>query len=86
MFLIIKKAMNIIEKLYLLFKTLNMNDNNVEKCHSISTGFIRKLADLFFMIVGEKESTNIPLSKMYCLGKSETLTRINRSIYLELDG
>ena len=52
-----------LEKLYNLVKTLNMNDENKEKCRSVSTDFIRKLTDFFFIIIVEKASTNIPLSK-----------------------
>ena len=54
-----------LEKFYNLVKTLNMNDDNMEKCCGVSTDFIRKLVDLFFIIIGEKAPTNIPLSKMY---------------------
>ena len=61
----IKNKMNIIEKLYLLVKILNMKYNNDKKCYGISTDSIRKLTDLFFIIIGEKVSTNIPLRKMY---------------------
>ena len=47
----IKKKINVIEKLYLPIRTLNMNDDNEEKCHGISIDFIKKLAD-FFIIIG----------------------------------
>ena len=62
-----------------------MNDYNKEKCCGVSTDFIRKLTDLFYIIIGEKISTNIPLSKMYRLGKSTKLTCIYGPMYLELD-
>ena len=52
--IIIKNKMCVMEKLYNLVKTLNMNDENMEKCCGVSTGFIRKLTDLFFTIIGEK--------------------------------
>ena len=62
-----------------------MNDDNKEKCCGVSTDFIRKLTDLFFIIIGEKASTNIPLRKIYCLIKSAALTCIYGPMYLELD-
>ena len=77
--------MSSLEKLYNLVKALNMNDDNKEKCCGVSTDFIRKLTDLFFIIIGEKASTNIPLSKMYRLRKSATLTCLYGTMYLELD-
>ena len=43
--------MSALEKLYNLFKTLNMNNDNEEKCYGVSTDFIRKLADLFFITI-----------------------------------
>ena len=61
--------MNIIEKLYLLVKTFDMNDETEEKCYGVSTDFIRKLTDLFSIIIVEKASTNIPLRKIYHLKK-----------------
>ena len=61
----IKKKMCALEKLYNLVKTFNINDDKTEKCCGVSTNFIRKLADLFFIIIGEKSLTNISLSKMY---------------------
>ena len=74
-----------LEKLYNLVKTLNMNDENKEEFCGVSTDFTRKLTGFFFIIIGEKASTNIPLRKMYCLRKSATLTCLYGSIYLELD-
>ena len=76
--------MSVLEKLYNLVKTLNMNDYNEGKCYGVSTDFIRKLTDLFFISIGEKASTNIPLRKMYRLIKSATLTRLYLPMYLEL--
>ena len=43
----IKKKKSALEKLYNLVKTLNMNDDDVEKCCGVSTYFIRKLTDFF---------------------------------------
>ena len=77
--------MSAMEKLYNLVKTMNINFDNMEKCCGVSTGFIRKLTDLFFIIIGEKASTNIPLSKMYRLRKCATLTCIYGPMYLQLD-
>ena len=68
--------MNIIEKLYIIFKTLNMNDDNKGNCYGVSTDFIRKLTDLFFMVISEKASTNTPLIKMYQLKKDNTYMSI----------
>ena len=56
----IKKKMSVLEKLYNLVKTLNINDYNEKSCHGVSTYFIRKLTDLFFITIGEKALTNIP--------------------------
>ena len=61
--------MNVIEKLYLIVKTLNINDDNEEKCYGVSTNFIRKTTDLFFIIIDEKAPTDIPLRKIYHLKK-----------------
>ena len=36
-----------LEKLYNIVETLNMNNDNVEKCCGVSTDFIRKLTDFF---------------------------------------
>ena len=52
--------MGVLEKLYNLVKTLNINDDNEEKCCGVSTDFIRKLTDLFFITIGEKASTKTP--------------------------
>ena len=73
------------DKLYNLIKALNMNDDNDGKCYGVSNDFIRKLTDLFFITIGEKVLTNIPLSKMYRLRKSATLTHLYEPMYLELD-
>ena len=81
---IIKKRIDL-EKLYNLVKTLNMNDENMEKCCGVSTDFIRKFTDLFFIIIGEKASTKIPLRKMYRLRKVETLICLYGPMFLQLD-
>ena len=60
----IKKEMIVLEKLYNLVKTLNMNDDNEEKCYGVSTNFIRKLTDSFFITIGKKSSTKTPLRKI----------------------
>ena len=52
---------------------------------AVSTDFIRKSTDLFLIIIGEKYSTNIPLSKIYRLRKSATLTCLYGPMYLHLD-
>ena len=39
----------------------------------------------FFISIGEKASTNIPLRNIYRLRKIATLTRIYEPMYLELD-
>ena len=72
-------------KIYNLVKTLNMDDDNEDKCYGVSTDFIRKSTDFFFITIGEKESTNTPLRKIYRLRKSATLTRLYGTMYLELD-
>ena len=46
--------MDVLEKLYLLVRKMNKNEENEEKCYGISTDFIRKPKDLFFIIIGEK--------------------------------
>ena len=68
----IKMKMNVLEKLYLLVKILNMNDDNEEKCYGVSTDFIRKLTGFIFIIIGRKESKNVTLRKMYCFKKCNT--------------
>ena len=76
--------MSALEKVYNLVKTLNINDNNEEKCYVLSTDFIKELID-FFHNYWEKTSKNTPLSKMYRLRKSATLTRLYGPMYFELD-
>ena len=73
------------KKLYNLVKTLNINYDNEEKCCGVSNDFIRRLTGFIYIIIGEKASTNIPLSKIYCLRKSATLTCLYGTMYLELD-
>ena len=75
--------MNVLDKLYVLVKTFNMNDDNEEKYYDVSTDLITKLT--FFIIIGGKASTNISLSKMHCLKKCVTLTCLYYPMYLELD-
>ena len=78
--------MSVLENiLYNLVKALSIYDDNEETFCGVSTDFIRKLRDLFFITISEKESTNIPLSKMYCLRKSATLTCLQIPIHIELD-
>ena len=50
----IKNKMSALKKLYKILKTLTINDDNEKKCYGVSTDFIRKLTDLFFVIIGEK--------------------------------
>ena len=52
--------MSALDKLYNLVKTFNMNDDNKEKCFGVSTDFIRKLTDLFFITIGEKHQQKFP--------------------------
>ena len=80
----IKKKMSVVDKLYNLVKTLNINDDNDKKCFGVSTYFIRKLTGLFFITIGEKTTTNIPMSNIHLLTKSATLTRLYEPMYLEL--
>ena len=72
------------KNLYNLVKKLNTNDDNMKKCCVVSTDFIRKLTDLFFIIIGEKASTKIPLSKLYCLKEIAALKCLYGSMYLQL--
>ena len=60
--------MNVLEKLYLIVKTVNIKDINEGKCFGISTNFIRKLTDLFFITVGEKIN-KYPIEKYLSLKK-----------------
>ena len=62
-----------------------MNDDNEKKCYGVSTDFIRKLTDSFFIAIGKKASTNIPSSKIYRLRKIATLPRLYGPMYLELE-
>ena len=61
----INNKITIIKKLYVLVKTLNVNDNNEENIYGVSTDFIRNLTDLFLIIIGEIASINIPLRNIY---------------------
>ena len=52
--LYIQNKINVLDKLHLLVRTLNMNDDdNEEKVCGISKKIIGKLTDLFFIIFGE---------------------------------
>ena len=62
-----------------------MHDENEENCYGVSTDFIRKLADSFFITIGEKASKKLPSGKMYRLRKSATLTLLYIPMHLELD-
>ena len=71
--------MNFLEKLYIFVRALNMNDDDKEaKLCGISTNFIRKWTDLFFIIISEKASTYLPLNKTYYLRK---FGKTDRSIW-----
>ena len=61
----IKNQINFLDKLYIIVRTLNMNDDTEEKCFGVSTDFIRNFTGLFFIIIVEKAYTKIPLSKIY---------------------
>ena len=80
----IKNKISALKKIYNLVKILNINDGNEKKCYCVSTDFIRKLTG-FFITIGEKTSTNIPLSQMYHVRKGATLTRLYVPMYLNLD-
>ena len=43
----IEKKMSVLKKLCNFFQTLNVNDDNEEKCYGVSSDFIKKLTDLF---------------------------------------
>ena len=77
--------MSVLEELYNLVKTLNMNDENEEKCYGVPTDFIRKLTDLFFITIGEKASTNIHLRKMYRFKKECNTDTSILPMYVDLD-
>ena len=64
---------------------MHINDDNGEKCYGVSTDIIRKLTDLYLITIGEKSSTNIPLSTVYRLRKSTALTHLHELMYLEFD-
>ena len=56
----IKKKIIVLDKLYNLFKTLNVNDDDEEKLYGVSTYFIRKMTYLFFINIGEKHQQTSP--------------------------
>ena len=64
----IKNKRKSLDKLYYIVETLNTNNEDIDKCCGVSTDFISKLT-FFFIIIGEKASTNIPWSKMNRLKK-----------------
>ena len=65
---------------------MNMNDDDNEaKVCDILTKFIRTLIDLFFLIIGENASTNVPLNKTNYLRKMSKLTFLYGPMYLPLD-
>ena len=70
---IFKKKTPVIYRLNSIVRTLNMNEyGNAEKLYGILTNFIRKMTDYFFTIIGEKDSSNNPLKKMYSLEKVQS--------------
>ena len=78
--------MNVLERLHLLVITLNMNDAyNEAKLCGILNNFIRKLKDFFFIIIGEKASTNLLLKKTNYLRKLANLKCLYGPMYLPLD-
>ena len=78
--------MNVPEIFNLLVRTPNMNDDDTEgKGCGFSTKLIRKLTDFFLLIIGERASTNIPLSKMRYLIKMAKLTCLYKPMHLPLD-
>ena len=64
--------MNALDKLYFICQKFNINDDNEEKCYGVSINLIKKLTDLFFIIIGEKASTNTPLRRIHCTKKCNT--------------
>ena len=85
-FLDIQKKMNNIEKLSLLVRTLNTNNDDKEgKVCGVLTKFTGILTDFFFIIIGEKASTNLPLNKTYYLREIAKLTCLHGPMYLSLD-
>ena len=61
-----------------------MHNDDVEKRYGVLTDFIRKLT-VFFIIIGENASTNIPLNKMDRLRKIAALTCLYGPMHLQLD-
>ena len=77
--------MIVIDELNDHVKLLDMNDENDENRYGVSTIFITKLTYLFFITIGDKASTNIPLSKIYRLIKISRLACLYKPMYLELE-
>ena len=77
------------EKMFLkncIYLTLNMNDgDNEAKVCGILTHFIRKLTNHFFVIIGVKYWTDIPLNKTYYLRKMEKVIYLYGPMYVLLD-
>ena len=71
--LYIQKKMNVLEIFHLLVRTLKMNNDNYEaKVCDILANFIRKLTDLFFIVIGRKHQQNVPWSRCITLKKTGT--------------
>ena len=74
-----QNKMSIVNRLHTLVWMLNTNeDYNGKILYGILTNFIRKLTDFFFTMIGEKESSNIPLNKIYSLEKVQ-----NWNVYMD---
>ena len=81
----IQKKMDVLDIFHLLVRTPNMNDGDKEaKVCGTLTKFIRKLTNLFFLIIGEKFSKNLPLNKTYSLIKMAKLIFLYGPMYLPL--
>ena len=81
----IQNKMNVLDILNLLIRTLNINDDDNEaKVCGILTKFIIKLTDVFFIVIGEKASSNPSLNKTYYLRKMAKLTYPYVPMYLLL--
>ena len=66
--LYIQKKIFIIKRLNTLVIMLNINEHdNMEKLYGILTDFIRKLENLLFTMIGEKESSNLPFNNIFSL-------------------
>ena len=63
---------------------MNGDENEAKVC-GISTKFIRKITDLFFIVIGEKYWTNLPSNKTHNLIKMGKLTCLYGPMHLPLD-